>query len=277
MGRRRRWTLLIVPDGDTTVRQFRVSRSLVLLALGVVMLLVLYAATQTYLFWAVAARARQVEPLQAKVRELEGSSQKLRELGAQLDELKSFETQLRGALLAHFPDTVTEPAFQPDLAVRAGPAYRDAGMAPWTESEASFLRGLQENIFTPADLPTYPPLRGYVTRTFQRSEARAGSQHLGIDIAAHAGTPVVAAASGLVVFADWTYLYGYLVVIVHRSGYISVYGHNEVLLVSLRQQVEQGEPIALLGSSGRSSAPHLHFEVWRAGEPIDPLSLLVGE
>jgi murein DD-endopeptidase MepM/ murein hydrolase activator NlpD len=64
---------------------------------------------------------------------------------------------------------------------------------------------------------------------------------------------------------------------VHRSGYISVYGHNEVLLVSLRQQVEQGEPIALLGSSGRSSAPHLHFEVWRAGEPIDPLSLLVGE
>lgn len=277
--RRRRWTLLIVPDGDQAVRQYRIAWPWVLLALGMAVALVIYAAAQTYLFWVTAARARQVVPLQAKVRDLEGSSRKLAELGAQLDELKSFEAQLRRSLLAHLPDTVPEPASEPGLVMGVGHTYRDAGMAPWieTNAEPSFLRGLQEHIFTPADLPSYPPVRGYVTRAFQRSGARAGGQHLGIDFAARAGTPVVAAASGLVIFADWTYLYGNLVVLVHRSGYASFYGHNEVLLVSVRRQVEQGQPIALLGTSGRSSAPHLHFEIWRAGEPIDPLALLVGE
>ena len=86
----------------------------------------------------------------------------------------------------------------------------------------------------------------------------------------------MAAASGLVVFADWTYLYGHLVVMMHPSGYVSLYGHNDRLLVSPRQYIEQGQPIALMGNSGRSSAPHLHFEVWRGNEPIDPLTLLAG-
>jgi len=273
------WTLLILGDGDRAVRQFRIARPWVLLACAIFVSLIVYAVAETFLFWAAAAKARQVEPLVAQLRELEGSSRRLQEIGAELSELKSFEGQLRRALLARFPDTLTEPASQPGLGMQIGPSYRNAAMESWTEAniEPSFLRGMQEHLFTPADLPTYPPVRGYVTRTFQKRGGRMGGQHLGVDIAARSGTPVVAAASGLVIFADWTYLYGNLVVLVHRSGYFSLYGHNEALLVSPRQQVEQGEPIALLGTSGRSSAPHLHYEVWRADEPIDPLTFLAGE
>ncbi|MBM3324637.1 MAG: hypothetical protein FJY66_03120 [Calditrichaeota bacterium] len=279
MSPKRNWTLLVVPDGDQTVRQYRIGRVWVLLILFSVVALLLYAAVETYLFWAVAAKARLVAPLSAKLRELETSSQQLQELGAQLSELRSFESQLRRSLLAHSTDTSAGPMPPSGLGMHISPAFHSPGVASWYEGgiEPSFLKGFQENIFTPADLPTYPPVRGYVTRTFQHRAVRSGRLHSGVDIAARAGTPISAAASGLVVFADWTFSYGNLVVIVHRSGYVSFYGHNQILLVSPRQFVEQGQPIALLGSSGRSSAPHLHYEVWRAGEPMDPLTLLATE
>ncbi|MBU1936736.1 M23 family metallopeptidase [bacterium] len=279
MAQRRKWTLLVVPEGDSSVRQFRIARIWVHLAVGFVIALALYAAVQTYLFWVVASEARQVGPLRAQIVELKGSQAKLQELGEQLTELKSFESQLRRTLLANHSDSLAKPDFEPSMTGQIGPAFSPAGMESWTEGRhmPTLMRGLQEHVFTPSDLPTYPPLRGYVTRSFQRYDERAGHKHLGVDFAARVGTPVVAAASGLVVFADWTYLYGYLVVIMHSSGYVSLYGHNDRLLVSPRQYIEQGQPIALMGNSGRSSAPHLHFEVWRGNEPIDPLTLLAGK
>jgi murein DD-endopeptidase MepM/ murein hydrolase activator NlpD len=279
MAKNHGWTLLILGEGDRAVRQYRIARHWVFFACTIVASLIIYAIAETFLFWAAAAKARKVEPLTAKLRELEGSSLRLQEMGAELTELKSFEAQLRRALISHFPDTLSPSGSRPGLGMHIGPAYRNAATESWTEagSEPSFVHGVQEGLFTPADLPTYPPVRGYVTRTFQQGGGRMGGQHLGADIAAKSGTPVVAAASGLVVFADWTYSYGYLIVLVHRSGFFSLYGHNEALLVSPRQQVEQGQPIALLGTSGRSSAPHLHYEVWRGDEPMDPLAMLAGE
>jgi murein DD-endopeptidase MepM/ murein hydrolase activator NlpD len=279
LSERRNWTLLIVPDGDQAVRQYRVARFWVLLAAAAVLALAIYAVVETYLFWVVAAKARQVAPLVTKLRELESSNQELQEMGAQLTELRSFEAQLRRALLTHVPDTLPEPPLQSKLGMQVSPALHSPGAVQWEGSdvEPSLVRGFQEHTLTPADLPTYPPVRGYITREFQRQGMRAGRAHLGVDIAARLGAPVCAAASGLVVFADWTYGYGNLAVIEHRSGYVSLYGHNEVLLVSPRQYVEQGQPIALLGNSGRSSAPHLHFEIWRANEPMDPMTFLTAE
>jgi murein DD-endopeptidase MepM/ murein hydrolase activator NlpD len=105
---------------------------------------------------------------------------------------------------------------------------------------------------------------------------RWGRIHQGIDIAAPIGTPVVAAASGKVVFSGWNDGgYGYLVEILHPDGTLTRYGHNSALYVKNGEQVNQGQLIAAMGSTGYSTGPHVHFEIRpNAGAAIDPMIYL---
>lgn len=105
---------------------------------------------------------------------------------------------------------------------------------------------------------------------------RWGRMHKGIDVANNVGTPIVAAKDGHVLFAGWNDGgYGYLVEIQHDDGSISRYAHNSRLLVSAGEQVSQGTPISLMGSTGRSTGPHLHFEIVSPGKgALNPLQFL---
>lgn len=105
---------------------------------------------------------------------------------------------------------------------------------------------------------------------------RWGRMHRGIDIANSVGTPIVAAADGTVISSGWNAVgYGYLVEVSHRNGTITRYAHNSRLLVSKGQEVVQGQPIALMGSTGRSTGPHLHFEIVVPGSgAVNPIALL---
>jgi murein DD-endopeptidase MepM/ murein hydrolase activator NlpD len=94
--------------------------------------------------------------------------------------------------------------------------------------------------------------------------------HEGVDFAGKAGTGVIAAASGVVTWAGERYGYGKMVEVDHGNGYVTRYGHNEVINVEVGGVVEKGQVIALMGSSGRSTGPHVHFEVLRGGKPVDP-------
>jgi murein DD-endopeptidase MepM/ murein hydrolase activator NlpD len=84
------------------------------------------------------------------------------------------------------------------------------------------------------------------------------------------GTPIRAAGSGIVLLANWTDDFGNAIIIAHGYGFFSYYAHAMRLLVTQGSVVRKGDIIALLGSSGISSAPHLHFEIWKNGEPLDP-------
>jgi LysM repeat protein len=100
--------------------------------------------------------------------------------------------------------------------------------------------------------------------------------HPALDISAHWGDPVFATKDGEVAFVGRRNGYGNMVIIRHPDGFLSVYGHNSANLVRHGQSVRQGQTIAKVGSTGRSTAPHLHFEIRKYTRPINPMSFLNG-
>lgn len=117
------------------------------------------------------------------------------------------------------------------------------------------------------------PVKGRLSSAFGwRDHPVTGERafHQGIDLAAHTGTPVRASLPGKVVLSDFKEGYGNVVVLDHGSGFTTLYAHNKENHVQEGQWIQAGEQIAAVGSTGRSTGPHLHFEVRRNGRHLDP-------
>ena len=128
-----------------------------------------------------------------------------------------------------------------------------------------------------AALPSRLPLRSSINSAFGPRLSpwtREPEFHAGIDLAATTGTPVKATAAGVVRFAGNAEGYGHSVILDHGSGVESRYGHLQTVGVARGQRVERGQPIGLSGNSGRSTAPHLHYEVRVDGRPVNPRRLV---
>ena len=115
------------------------------------------------------------------------------------------------------------------------------------------------------------PLEGRLSSGFGR---RGRRPHQGIDISARPGTPIRAAEAGKVIYSGWLGGYGRVVIVKHAGRYSTVYAHNRANKVRVGQFVERGDVVALVGSSGRSSGPHVHFEVRRDDRAQNPLRFL---
>jgi len=140
---------------------------------------------------------------------------------------------------------------------------------------AERIRGAQDNGSTTNGEPSAAgfiwPCDGVVVSGFGM---RWGRMHEGIDIGCAYGTPNRAAAAGTVIYAGWLGGYGNLVVVDHGNGLSTAYAHASSILVSVGQSVSQGQTVSLVGSTGNSSGPHLHFEVRVNGVAVDPLPYL---
>jgi len=122
-----------------------------------------------------------------------------------------------------------------------------------------------------------PVANGFISSYFgERADPFDGLEafHKGVDFAGSPGSPVVAVAAGVVTWAGERTGYGKLIEINHGDGFTTRYAHNERTLVTVGQTVKRGERIALMGSTGRSTGPHVHFEVLRNGRQVNPLSFI---
>jgi murein DD-endopeptidase MepM/ murein hydrolase activator NlpD len=122
-----------------------------------------------------------------------------------------------------------------------------------------------------------PVTRGFISSYFgERADPFDGREafHKGVDFAGAVGDKVVAVAEGVVTWAGERSGFGKLIEINHGDGYITRYAHNQRTLVAVGQMVKRGETVALMGSTGHSTGPHVHFEVLRNGRQVDPLSFI---
>lgn len=121
-----------------------------------------------------------------------------------------------------------------------------------------------------ADVVFFSPVKGIVTDGYSLK-----NKHFAIDIAVEKGTPVKSVADGTVIFAEWTAETGHVIIVEHSGGFISIYKHNTSLHKQQGDLVKSGEVIASAGDTGEfSTGPHLHFELWNEGYPVNPVNYI---
>jgi murein DD-endopeptidase MepM/ murein hydrolase activator NlpD len=266
---RRAVTIVVHTDGDLDSRQYRLPVWAVQGgkwgALAIAVLVVLFFAFAG----PIGRNAARVPGLEREVARLRAENSRVQQLAAALNRAEANYQELRQLLGVRTPPTSRSGgsvARAADLgtAMRAVPVRATPpGAAPRYESGAS--------------VPSHWPLdgTGFVTRGQVRPGAPAES-HPGIDIAVPAGTPVRASGGGTVAATGYDAEYGLFVLLRHPSGYETMYGHASRLIAAEGTDVQAGQVIALSGTSGRSTAPHLHFEIRRDGKSLDPLTLVKG-
>jgi septal ring factor EnvC (AmiA/AmiB activator) len=158
-----------------------------------------------------------------------------------------------------------------------GQLYQEIGTRRQSLEE---VRGaVSESLAYMSAKPSIWPAFGYVTSTYgYRRHPYGGSSehHEGYDIAGRYGSPIVATADGTVVYAGWMGNYGNVVEIEHSYGWSTVYGHCSKLAVKVGDRVKRGQVVAFIGSTGRSTGPHVHYEVRIGGRTVNPRYYLWG-
>lgn len=121
-----------------------------------------------------------------------------------------------------------------------------------------------------SDYKLFSPAKGSITQAYDVS-----SRHFGVDLSLSDKTPIKATADGTVIFAEWSAETGYVVILEHSFGLISVYKHNSSLSKQQGEHVKMGEVIAMSGNTGEyTTGPHLHFELWKDGHPVNPAEFI---
>lgn len=278
-GRSDKISILIVPEDNAEPYSLRLKTSVVKVLYFVGALLLIHIFVGAVFYWEyyqlnqenIELRAAKLQLQEDNKRviafadqfyALERDYQKVRRLlGVEQDERVSGEVATPSFESEALFDNIV-PAVRTDTEPRLN--HLDKRGRYLLSPKKSKLHDYSEN------MPTLLPVKGVLTQDFQKSGWFGPRRHTGIDIVAKKGTLIRAAGAGTIIFANWTYDLGNLVIINHGNGFFSYYGHNQRILKPEKGYVAKGEPIALLGTSGKSSGPHLHFEIWKDGDPVDP-------
>lgn len=222
------------------------------------------------------AMAGKVGEMQAKLVRLESASDRVIGLvGARADELKPLRRAAAGGTGGPFV-----PLRRPSLAQLTSTLdhldeFADQSLDLFTLVESQLLESRLQALMVPSTAPVDGPVGSGFGFRHDPLSGRA-ALHTGLDFSAETGTPVVAAAGGVVASVDWHVQYGQLVEIDHGNGLLTRYAHLSKSTVKPGDIVRRGQVIAKVGSTGRSTGAHLHFEVLLQGVPQDPVKFLAG-
>jgi len=303
VAKKKQYTLMIVPSTNSQVRKFVVSEKILkgavvlagILCMTLLFFLLDYGRSRGKLTELRDLRA-EVKTQRVKVTQL---AQNLVDLDNGMSRLRTFEAKLRTAF-----DLDRDYYSQESLAGIGGGEQTLADMLNGMDARQKELVGqidrdlerlrsevmVQEQGFNElivflddqksvlASVPSIMPTKGWITSGFKRrNDPFTGRKtwHRGLDVSTNVGTPVVAPADGVVTYSGQKVDFGKIITIDHGNGYKTRYGHNSKLLARRGQRVKRGQVIAFVGNTGRSTGPHLHYEVIRNGVPVSPMDYIL--
>lgn len=165
-------------------------------------------------------------------------------------------------------DSIIEAVKQEIRAVDLLPIKEDTLLREKVDKEDKY--SLFETATAKTNFVLFPPVNGTISEGYDIK-----SKHFAVDVVVETNTPIKATADGTVIFAEWTAQTGYVILIEHSFGLISVYKHNAALTKAQGDLVNAGEVIAIAGNTGElSTGPHLHFELWSDGYPVNPTNFI---
>lgn len=283
---------LIIPEGSSKSIKFKlpswkVWMILSLLCFWVVILVVLtlfYGKAVSDLITGTSLRSEneRLKEYNSKVVELEKELQEYRKFTQKVAELAGIENPFSTiSSKTETKLTLSEEEAGPTKEEETALSLKDGKRASERfsqEKPTSLVTPKEEKAKVHSDstgrIPRGQPIRGWITKEFSLNELVFGGGHTGIDFAAKEGTEVKVTADGIVNFAGWDDVYGNLVAVDHGNGYVTYYGHNSKITVDSGSFVKRGQILALSGNSGKSSAPHLHYEIRKEKIAIDPKDFL---
>jgi len=285
------YTILVLPHASSRFRKLHLSRGFVLC---VVLLLAAVLAAGFYsphLLFKMQAQNAELQRLDRENRELRDKAAEfeaaLSDIAAQIDGIED-----RSGLLADALGIDSLPSTQPATGGGGDAGSRSAARRSVYDEELNALQSralrlehsfeeldeaFRERLDRLASTPSIMPVQGWFSDGFGwRNDPRTGERqfHRGVDIVADRGTPILAPADGLIVRATRAPDYGKMIDLSHGFGYVTRYGHLSEILVRPGQAVRRGDVIGRVGSTGRSTGPHLHYEVFRDGRRVNPWKYL---
>ena len=267
-------TIIFVPHAKARFRKFTVSTRFLALTAGVSASILVCAVAFGWAYLSSTRKDHQYRQAMAENNRLKSASQELsRKLDGLARQLSNFEARTQKlaivAGLTEAPNGVGGPNLPPDASQRT--SELDSRL---TAIESQLAR----RSAIASSTPTVAPVRGLLNSGFgERTDpfTGQGAFHPGLDISTRRHEPVLATAEGTVVKSGWSGDYGKAVEIAHTTGYTTIYGHLDVVLVADGQHVRRGERIGLVGSTGRSTGPHLHYEIRKDDRALNPLEYIL--
>lgn len=262
-------TIMLIPHGDTR-RTINFNVPAVIIAITFTFSVVGFSY--------VCSIIPNVVRYQGIERQLEDYAKKMTDFNATLLSLKQAEKELHALVALGSKDKIMEKVDTSDMG-----AFDITQVQKQIETSMETVASIKDFLRTQKDTyvatPKGMPVPGSITSPFGgRTNPITGRSeyHRGIDISARAGTPVTATAEGVVTFAGWNGGGGNIVVVAHGQGFETYYAHNQKIAVAVGQNIKRGEVIAYVGSTGSSTGSHCHYEVWRHGKSLNPLSFIEG-
>jgi murein DD-endopeptidase MepM/ murein hydrolase activator NlpD len=297
---KRFYTVLVLPDATSTPRKFHINKSVLTAISSLAAVAIVAFVFFLYQYVNVNVRLLELKQLRLeagdrgflaeRVGQLEGELTRLRELDRRLRAaigLETTEVEAPSAVAQGGADTVSRTVLLDALKQRTGRLVdwvnRDlSALGQEINSRERSLRELkafvEEKASVLAATPTIFPVKGLVTAGYgYRKSPFTGQRelHEGLDIAAPYGTPIMATADGIVTFAGPLAGYGNTVFVDHGHGFSTFYGHCSSYRVREAQRVRRGEVIAFVGTTGRTTGPHVHYEVHVNGVISNPMKYTV--
>ncbi len=268
---------MFIPDDNSRTFHFRVRKSIIFSFFFFLVAFILGIAALIVKSGEIGAKLQFTYSLLKEKRDLDKENEELRKTLEKFEYLEQTTAYLRRLASAVGEKDIEAPVARAPLSDKEEIFEEDSVdvfISAVRTEEAEALKSLGISSASRQELyvaiPNISPVDGWITKQFFKDPQNMGNSHPGVDFAAKEGTPIRATAPGIVQSVVNDTYYGLIVTVKHKFGFVTRYGHCLQVLVVKDDPVKRGQTIALVGNTGRSSAPHVHYEIVKDDKPVDP-------